>query len=85
LSTQLYIVKSLWENVEEIQTRLENISRDIFGPTASEIGWEVKEGEPELNRLLRVLVLGEAGLAGDEQVISEAKTKYKQFIKGDFT
>lgn len=83
LSTQLFVVKSLWENFSDIQSRLEKISRDIFGPLASEVGWEVKAGEPDLNKLLRVLVLGEGGLSGDEKVISEAKRRYEQFIKGD--
>lgn len=46
------------------------------------MGWDVKQGEPELDKLLRVLVLNEAGLNGDESVIIEAKDRYKQFING---
>lgn len=83
LSTQLVIVKALWEEFDDISDRLDGISRTIFGPLAAELGWEAKNEEPELNKLLRVLVIGEAGLSGDEQVISEAKKRYEQFSKGD--
>lgn len=82
LNTQLAFVKALWEEFDEISDQLNGISRTIFGPLASELGWEAKEGEPELNKLLRVLVIGEAGLSGDEQVISQAKERYEQFSKG---
>lgn len=75
-------VKALWEEFDEIRDRLDSLSRTIFGPLASELGWEAKKGEPELNKILRVLVLGEAGLAGDEQVIAQAKKRYEQFSKG---
>lgn len=84
LSTQLTNVASLWEGFEDVKPHLEKMRRDIFSPLAQELGWDVKQGELELDKLLRVLVLSEAGLAGDNNVISEAKNRYEQFINGNY-
>ncbi|KAI8639305.1 aminopeptidase [Parasitella parasitica] len=83
LSHQLGTVVSLWEEFPEIEPYLQDIRRNLFGPLAKTLGWRTASNEPELYNLLRVLVISEAGLAGDADVVAEAKKRYGQFISGD--
>lgn len=83
LSNQIVNAISLWEEFQDIEPSITQIRRSIFSPLAQELGWETKKGEPEMDKLLRVLVLSEAGLAGDDNVISEAKRRYRRFIDGE--
>jgi aminopeptidase 2 len=80
-SHQLSGIISLYEEFTDIEPRLQKVRRDMFAPIAQSLGWESSSTEPELNRLLRVLAISEAGLAGDTDVIAEAKKRYTLFIK----
>lgn len=66
-----------------IEPRVDKIRRDIFSPLTKELGWEPKQDEAELEKLLRVLAISEAGLSGDKNVITETKDRFEKFIKGD--
>ncbi|KAI8083890.1 peptidase family M1-domain-containing protein [Thamnidium elegans] len=83
LTKQLSHVISLWEGFGTIEPRINKIRRDIYAPLAKELGWESKQGEAELDKLLRVLAISEAGLSGDENVIAETKNRFEKFINGD--
>ncbi|CAO3625904.1 unnamed protein product [Mucor fragilis] len=83
LSRQLGTVIALWEEFPKIEPHLQQLRRNVFGPTAKALGWKTYTTDPELYTLLRVLVISEAGLAGDKDVIKEAKKRYGQFIGGD--
>jgi aminopeptidase 2 len=80
-SHQLNGIISLYEEFTDIEPRLQKVRRDIFAPIAQSLGWQVSGNEPELNRLLRVLAISEAGLAGDTDVIAEAKKRYAVFVE----
>lgn len=79
-SHQLNSIISLYDEFADIEPRLQKIRRDIYTPIARSLGWEGSNEEPELNRLLRVLAISEAGLAGDTEVIAEAKKRYTLFM-----
>lgn len=83
LSRQLDAVVALWEEFPEVEPHLQELRRNLFGPLAKTLGWEDLSNEPELYNLLRVLVISEAGLAGEADVIEEAKKRYNEFISGD--
>lgn len=83
LSRQLDAVVALWEIFPEIDSHLQELRRSLFSPLAKTLGWETSSNEPELNNLLRVLAISEAGLSGDVDVITEAKSRYAQFINGN--
>lgn len=83
LTNQLSHVVSLWGGFGTIEPRINKIRRDIYAPLAKELGWEYKQGEPELDKLLRVLAISEAGLSGDENVIAETKNRFEKFVDGD--
>ncbi|KAG1089451.1 hypothetical protein G6F42_019969 [Rhizopus arrhizus] len=83
VSRQLGNVIALWEEFPKIEPHLQQLRRNVFGPIAKALGWKTYTTDPELYNLLRVLVISEAGLAGDQAVIEEAKKRYNQFISGD--
>jgi aminopeptidase 2 len=84
LSSQLDAVVALWEEFPEIEPHLQELRRNIFGPLAKTLGWESLTNESDLYNLLRVLVISEAGLAGEADVIEEAKKRYNEFISGNY-
>lgn len=83
LSRQLGTVIALWEEFPKIEPHLQQLRRNVFGSLVKALGWKNFKTDPELYNLLRVLVISEAGLAGDQDVIDEAKKRYSQFIGGD--
>lgn len=85
LSNQFEYVGLLWQPFDTIKPHLDKIRRDIFAPLAKDLGWESKQDEPELNNLLRVLAISEAGLAGDPAVMTETNLRFQKFIHGDHT
>lgn len=52
-------------------------NRKLYGPIGKSLGWDPKEGEGHLTSMLRSLVIGRLGRAGDENVIAEAKRRFK--------
>lgn len=84
LSSQLDAIVALWEEFPEIEPHLQELRRNLFGPLAKTFGWENLSNESELYNSLRVLVISEAGLAGEADVIEEAKKRYNEFISGNY-
>lgn len=56
--------------------------RKLFGPVMKRIGWEPTDGEGHLTRMLRSLVVGRLGRAGDEAVIKEARERFAKHCDG---
>ncbi len=54
---------------------------DIFSPMVKKVGWKKKYGESHLNTLSRSLILGNAGLYGDADVIKHARTMFNGVAK----
>ena len=55
--------------------------RDLFGPAARKIGWEVRPGEGHLDALLRSTVLSQAGSYGDQDIIDQAAGKFRGYLE----
>ncbi|ELU07211.1 hypothetical protein CAPTEDRAFT_150577 [Capitella teleta] len=56
--------------------------RKLFGPVTQRLGWDPKEGEGHLDAMLRSLVIGRMGRAGDEAIIDEAKKRFAAHCDG---
>lgn len=56
--------------------------RKLFGPVMKRIGWEPSEGEGHLSRMLRSLVVGRLGRAGDPDVIEESRKRFARHCDG---
>ncbi|OGJ01507.1 hypothetical protein A3G53_00120 [Candidatus Nomurabacteria bacterium RIFCSPLOWO2_12_FULL_44_11] len=61
---------------------LQKFIREIFSPIAKDLGWNKKVGEAHANTLLRPLVITRAELAGNQEIIKEAKNKWKASLLG---
>jgi aminopeptidase N len=56
-------------------------SRSLLAPMLKRVGWESQTGEAEENRLLRSRLISTLGFFGDEGVITEARSRFQQFLK----
>ena len=63
----------------EARAAINSLLRDIFIPIVSKVGWDSKDGEGELQPMLRSLAIGAAGVAGDETVLFEAGLRFEQY------
>ncbi|MFY9457771.1 MAG: M1 family metallopeptidase [Candidatus Spechtbacterales bacterium] len=61
---------------EPCYEQLKNYTRKIFGPVAQRMGWDPKDGEGELDPLLRSLALAQVAYCGDETAIEEARQRF---------
>jgi len=67
-----------------LQDKLNTIISNLFYPIVKELGWNKKEGESHTDTLLRALAISQAGLAGNKQIISEAKKHFAMMQKGEY-
>jgi len=56
--------------------------RQLFSPVMSSIGWDAKQDEGHLTAMLRSLVIGRLGRAGDHAVIEEARKRFVSHCEG---
>ena len=56
-------------------------ARSIIKPLANQLGWEPKADETPGIKRLRRTVLSDLGAWGDQDVISEARTRFANFVK----
>jgi puromycin-sensitive aminopeptidase len=69
----------LWD--QPFYPRFEELARSIFQPIGARMGWDAKPGERHLDALLRSTALGQLGSYGDEDTISEARTRFDQYVE----
>lgn len=73
---------SLLIQYTDFHSHFHSYLRTLFGTVTQRLGWEPKEGEGHLDALLRSLVLGRMGRAGDPATISEAKARFAAHCEG---
>jgi puromycin-sensitive aminopeptidase len=56
--------------------------RHLFTPIMAVVGWDAKPGEGHLTTMLRSLVVGRLGRAGDQSVIAEARKRFAAHCDG---
>ncbi|KAF9562157.1 leucyl aminopeptidase [Agrocybe pediades] len=69
----------VWWEYPEITDKLDAFSRSLFVPLVDKLGYEYPEGESVDSSLLRTLAVGQAYAAGDEGVIKELCSRFKQY------
>ena len=83
------VIKLLVQHFEFIDLFVDESSRPAFaafvrdrlGPLSERLGWEPKEGESDLTRLLRGSVLSAMGTLGeDKSTIEEARKKFSVYV-----
>ncbi|MCJ1377275.1 Aminopeptidase 2 mitochondrial [Xylographa soralifera] len=77
-------IRAAWE-FEDKQTSeaLKTFQRNLVSSKAHAKGWTFTENEDHIQAQFKALLFGNAGLAGDPEVISAAQTMFKAFAAGD--
>lgn len=76
-------VRSVFSDNAEVSKGLGAFALKLVSPAAEKIGWDAAPNEDLLTGQLRGLLLLNAGLAGHEAIVAEAKQKFSKYIKGD--
>lgn len=81
LSSRLSELLSVWweQPVEQIDA-LKQLLRQIYQSQARALGFDPRPGESDKVTLMRPLIIGMAGKAGDEAVIREARERFSRFV-----
>ncbi|KAL7747575.1 hypothetical protein RI367_007016 [Sorochytrium milnesiophthora] len=67
----------------EVDAKLNALRRQVFAPHAHKIGLTHQQSDTPLTKLLRPILIGQAGHSGDERIVKESRERYEKFIKGD--
>jgi len=81
LSCNLSMLSVLYETTE-FRENLRAFIRKLFTPVMSTVGWDAKPGEGHLTSMLRSLVIGRLGSAGDQSVLTEARKRFADHCSG---
>ncbi|KAK9465000.1 peptidase family M1-domain-containing protein [Lipomyces arxii] len=82
--TRLQVLRSAWfEQPEAVKQGLAAFTCALVGPTVKKLGWEYKSDEDFLTVQLRSLLIGTAGMAGDPEIVAEAKKQFAAYVAGD--
>ncbi|KAL1923030.1 uncharacterized protein VTP21DRAFT_9406 [Calcarisporiella thermophila] len=77
------ITNTFSEQPTNIQEGLREYQRRLFSKLVRKLGWEYPEQEDYRIVRLRTLVIRQAGLAGDKDVLQEAQRRFQLFLQGD--
>ncbi|KAF9348049.1 Aminopeptidase 2 mitochondrial [Mortierella sp. AD094] len=72
-----------YKQPEDFQKGLEKFQLQLFAKAAARLGWETKESDDYRSTLLRKLLLTNAGCAGDEDIVKEARKRFASYVAGD--
>lgn len=76
------VLALVWED-DHLYEQVKSLIKWITEPQYKKLGFDLQESESDLQKLLRQRIIASAGSAGNEQVIAEAKRRFKLFIGGD--
>lgn len=73
IAAALADVKSVWEGEAEVEVKekLQSVTRALFSPIATQLGWTFADGEGHLIHLLRTLAISVSGKAGYGNCLSQ--------------
>jgi len=63
--------------------KFQHFIRQLYGKITAHLGWDAKSSDSHSDSLLRAVVLGKMGHAGDEATVEEAKKRFKKFREGN--
>jgi len=64
------------------KAKFDAFCRKLYKKIGDKMGWTPKSGESHTDAMLRPLVLGRLGRAGDESVLKEARQRFKDYVDG---
>jgi len=81
LSEQFSDVETFWDG-DPAYPQLKKFIRKIFSTIGSKLGWDEKEGEEDMKKLLRKVVVEKLCKNDDESYVEEAKKRFADHISG---
>ncbi|KAF9427522.1 Aminopeptidase 2 mitochondrial [Podila epigama] len=83
IAERINVISSVfYEQPEDFQNALEKFQRALFSQATAKLGWETQPTDDYRSTLLRKLLLTNAGAAGDEHVVAEAKKRFADYTAG---
>ncbi|PWY86328.1 aminopeptidase B [Aspergillus sclerotioniger CBS 115572] len=82
ISSSVANLRSVFALNESVAAGLKKFSLELASPAANKIGWEFSSEDDYLTVQLRKLLIGMAGLAGHDNIISEAKQRFELWKSG---
>jgi len=84
VASRLETIRGVWfEQPQPVRDALEALQRKLTAAKAKAMGWEYPDNEEYQQVMLRTLLIGQAGSANDETILTEAKKRFAKFIQGD--
>lgn len=81
LDSNLSGLSVLYQNTD-CHDKFKSFVKKLFSPAMKSVGWDASEGEGPLVAMLRNLLIGRMGRCGDEQVVEEAKKRFRNHRDG---
>lgn len=81
--SSLGTVRSIFSDDEAIANGLRKFTLKLISPAVDRLGWDFAPNEDLLTGQLRDLIIRSAGLAGHQEVIKTAKSKFDAYMAGD--
>jgi len=66
---------------EKFSDELKEYAVNFLGTIIDRLGWDKKKNEPHTDALLRSFAIVGLGKLGDKEILSEAKSRFKKFLK----
>ncbi|KAK4989358.1 hypothetical protein LTR66_007080 [Elasticomyces elasticus] len=76
-------IRSVFADDVQVSKGLQKFTLQLVTAATDKIGWDFNQTDDYLTGRLRALLLYEAGAAGHERVVSEAKSRFSKFQNGD--
>ncbi len=66
---------------EQYNPEIKQITHQYFRKMFDKLGWDAQKDEPHTNALLRSYVIGALGKLDDEEILCEANSRFRQYLK----
>ena len=77
-------VRSAWVfEDDKVKDALKTFQRDLAAEKAHEMGWTFKDSDGHIEQQFKSMLFGNAGLAGDKQIVKAAFDMFNKFKTGD--
>ena len=72
-----------WQQPQQVRDDIQHYTRNLFHKISRKLGFDFHSSDDDKTTLLRALAISQSAKNGDEEIITEALERFKQFIAGD--
>ncbi|OCH95247.1 hypothetical protein OBBRIDRAFT_788437 [Obba rivulosa] len=81
IASNLSEIGSTWWEHLDVVDKLNELRRELFSPLVKRLGYEYSDSESVDTHELRTLAIGQASVAGDQEVIKELSGRFAHYMK----